>query len=407
MDALLTLAILVFGALVPIPVVSAFLMIPNVAPGFPVTAFWKFAKSHEKGFVAFERTRRQRMASQAPEVTQDSVRSSKEFESDSVGLYIHIPYCRQRCRYCDFAIIPVGDTMSSTARKKQGFLDMDHAYRDALLKELTLVRKHSPETKIPLRSIYFGGGTPSLAPIETLKQIIDTISDPEESLFYLKPNVEISIEIDPGTFSFAKLQSLKEIGFNRISLGVQSFDDNILESIGRYHRYDDIMESLEIIERVFGDDANYSMDLISGLPGLSLAKWVETLEMAVNVTPKPSHLSLYDLQIESGTVFGKWYDSDRENDDTTHNIAARTRGSSPISKLPPLLPTANECAFMYKYAAGYLRSKGYEHYEISSYALLEGVGTTRPSKRSTHNQIYWEIGSQWYGECIPVANHSE
>jgi oxygen-independent coproporphyrinogen-3 oxidase len=157
------------------------------------------------------------------------------------------------------------------------------------------------------------------------------------------------------------------------------------------HRSKDIWESLVMLQEVYGSDLNYSLDLISGLPGLSLAQWTDTLNTAVHLQPQPAHLSLYDLQIEGGTVFGKWYDSDK--DASERSDFKRTRGQPPVSAL--ILPSEENCAFMYKYAAGYLRSKGYEHYEVSSYALTGDTGSPSP-RRSQHNQIYWETDSQWY-----------
>jgi oxygen-independent coproporphyrinogen-3 oxidase len=158
--------------------------------------------------------------------------------------------------------------------------------------------------KIPVRSVYFGGGTPSLAPIETLRRVLQAITATSgESPFVLADNAEISIEMDPGTFSKAKLQAVKDMGFNRISLGVQSFDDDMLESLGRVHRRQDVFDAVAMLKEVFGGDLNYSVDLISGLPGLSLAKWIETLQTAVHLDPRPQHLSLYDLQIESVRIY--------------------------------------------------------------------------------------------------------
>jgi oxygen-independent coproporphyrinogen-3 oxidase len=176
-------------------------------------------------------------------------------------------------------------------------------YTNALLQEIRLVKQQRNLGRIPLRSIYFGGGTPSLAPVDTLQQILAAILDEESSPFIITENCEITIEMDPGTFDIDKLREVRAMGFNRISLGVQSFDDNILKSLGRVHTSSDIWESLSMLETVFGSNLNYSMDLISGLPGLSLAKWVETLQTAVHVKPRPVHLSIYDLQIESVSVF--------------------------------------------------------------------------------------------------------
>jgi oxygen-independent coproporphyrinogen-3 oxidase len=314
-----------------------------------------------------------------------------------VGLYVHIPYCRRRCRYCDFAIVPIGPSASTETfddelqedKATQGFRKMDATYRDAIVKEISLITKTAGNSMIPLRSIYFGGGTPSLAPIETLDAILSAVRD--GGPFALESNAEISIEMDPGTFSLSKLKSIKKMGFNRVSLGVQSFHDPVLESIGRCHRREDILESISLLHQVYGDNVNYSIDLISGLPGVSLAKWVETLEMATSLSP--SHLSIYDLQVESGTVFGKWYDGQDDVDDSQSAARGRIRDSVPVTVSP--LPSMDECAFCYKYASRYLRAKGYEHYEISSYAYKGNDSSS--VNRSQHNQIYWER-SHWFGK---------
>lgn len=275
---------------------------------------------------------------------------------------------------------------------------MNNQYERALLAELQRVSdsiSQSGNDKIPLQSIYFGGGTPSLAPIETIERILKCAIG-ENGPFVLvdgrnhgddkgSSTAEISIEMDPGTFTTEKLQQLKDIGFNRISLGVQSFDDAILECMGRFHRKSDVFAAVKMIHEVFGEEANYSIDLISGVPGLTLAKWAETLQIATTqLSPKPLHMSVYDLQIERGTVFSSWYQQ---------NQAMPTGTSSDHNRTLPL-PTDDECAFMYKYTAGYLKSKKYEHYEVSSYAFRgtkDGEGN-----RSKHNQIYWAPSGSWY-----------
>lgn len=180
-----------------------------------------------------------------------------------------------------------------------------------------------------------------MAPVEMIQGILERILN----RFTLTSNVEITMEMDPGTFKLHQLQALKDLGINRISLGVQSFDDSILEAMGRVHRRDDVLEALAYIQQVYGEEANFSMDLISGVPGLTLAKWIQTLQIATSL--KPSHLSIYDLQVEEGTVFGSWYKD------------SETSGRKAI----PALPNEESVAFMYKFTAGYLRSKGYEHYE--------------------------------------------
>ena len=194
--------------------------------------------------------------------------------------------------------------------------------------------------------------------------------------------VEITMEMDPGTFDVLQLQALKDLGMNRISLGVQSFDDTILEQLGRVHRKKDIDAAVQMIHQVFGSSSssnrggddknsriNFSMDLISGVPGLTEAKWVDTLQQATTgLFASASHLSIYDLQVEEGTVFGRWYSKDGGTIDattttTTTTTTTPTRSGTSRHPLAMSLPSEDSVARMYKFTAGYLRSKGFEHYE--------------------------------------------
>lgn len=476
--------------------------------------------------------------------------SCDDKKEKAVGLYIHIPYCRQRCRYCDFAIVPIGDlgsnksgrsntadlcvdednpdvndpeqNTSQLSRREQGFRRMNDRYVSAIVTELKRIayrnaNQKSDCQKVPLRSIYFGGGTPSLAPIESIENILYHAcgKDNPDAPFRLLQQppqhhpskdktdeaaksenaivrTEITMEMDPGTFDREYLSSLRGLGVNRVSLGVQSFDDDLLRAMGRTHRRADVLQAICDIAFVFGgnknhstsdngwDDVNYSIDLISGCPGLTPAKWVETLQEAtagvqpkedmadrlsvdsslattikrrsllLSSLPPPTHISVYDMQIEEGTVFGKWaakaeeeaaakkmkgepspttYEDEDEDPSRQftvalpHDESGETSGKLPRESNPKQiikqeqrllrLPSEGECAFMYKYAAGYLRAKNYEHYEVSSYAAFNssikcqqnnddsnGNSTkqyTRPTgKRSVHNQIYWEYDGQWY-----------
>jgi coproporphyrinogen III oxidase-like Fe-S oxidoreductase len=349
-----------------------------------------------------------------PKILSTPVSTRTEFAScapEPVGLYIHIPYCQRRCRYCNFAIVPIGSAAAARAQSDEGerpinaqlsgFLELDHMYTQTILKELQWTLSKMPQDqKVSLTSIYFGGGTPSLAPVATIRTILHAILA-EDTPFTLKGGAEITMEMDPCTFSKDQLQELKELGVNRISLGVQALDDGILESLGRIHRVQDIYKSLSMMQEVYGDELSYSLDLISGLPGLSLAAWTETLQKVVTLEPKPCHLSLYDLQVESGTVFAKWYGNGDEESGWD-----RVRGNLPTPAVA--LPSDAESAFMYQYAAGYLRSRGYEHYEVSSYALWDETQTGPSPWRSRHNQIYWATNSQWYalglGATSFVAN---
>lgn len=276
---------------------------------------------------------------------------------------------------------------------------MNKRYVDALLTEIRQISPPS-KAKIPLQTIYFGGGTPSLAPVESIATILQQIcGNNDHAPFVLDADAEITMEMDPGTFDRAQLQSLKDLGVNRISLGVQSLNDAILEGMGRVHRRHDIARAIQDIAAVFGKDtdANYSIDLISGAPGLTLARWVDTLQQVTSgdlfAPVRPKHISIYDLQIEVGTIFDKLYGSREEDIGTMPKVVAGDKG-------PRLrLPSEEECAFMYKYAAGYLRAKSFEHYEVSSYAYAPDPRQQRdpspPSWRSRHNQIYWDYNSSW------------
>eukprot|EP00559_Dactyliosolen_fragilissimus_P000503 CAMPEP_0184861674 /NCGR_PEP_ID=MMETSP0580-20130426/6297_1 /TAXON_ID=1118495 /ORGANISM="Dactyliosolen fragilissimus" /LENGTH=542 /DNA_ID=CAMNT_0027359247 /DNA_START=616 /DNA_END=2244 /DNA_ORIENTATION=+ len=340
---------------------------------------------------------------------------------------------------------------------------MDKRYRDALLSEIDLItystiiqgtddaHQQSNNNRIPLRSIYFGGGTPSLAPADTIQAILDRILTHKNGPFIVPNNnnpnsrrgiqdeLEITMEMDPGTFDKPKLIKLKNAGINRISLGVQSTHNDLLENLGRTHRFQDVLKSIEMIHEVYKENINYSIDLISGIPGLSMAKWIETLHIVTTqLNPPPDHISLYDLQVEKGTVFGQWYedsilnvDDDNDLDDIGNrnvggkhdkytngkkqsHITTFNQNESIINRSRLQLPSPEECAFMYRYASGYLKAKGYEHYEVSSYARImdsppsssersTSSSSSAPKKtrngkgrRSRHNQIYWEICSSWY-----------
>jgi coproporphyrinogen III oxidase-like Fe-S oxidoreductase len=179
---------------------------------------------------------------------------------------------------------------------------LDLSYTQSLVKELRCAEQQYRASPLHIQSIYFGGGTPSLAPIECLSSIIDFIHNSDA--FLLADDCETTIEVDPGTFTMEKLGMLKKLGFNRLSYGVQSFHDETLELIGRTHRNADIQSSLKTIRQVYTetDRLNWSIDLISGLPGVSLAQWIETLELAVSIRPQPTHISVYDLQVEQVRV---------------------------------------------------------------------------------------------------------
>eukprot|EP01041_Mallomonas_annulata_P006984 gene6984-14198_t len=271
------------------------------------------------------------------------------------GAYLHIPFCRRRCYYCDFPVKVIGDRKTTAEIESK-------LYTDLLLQEIessAIVGGNSQ-----LDTIYFGGGTPSLMPAKYIHKILDHLN----SLIGISENAEITLEMDPGTFDVEQLDLFIKAGITRISLGVQSFDDDILQQCGRAHRFQDIQNAIQCIKN--SNINNFSIDLISSLPNLTKSKWKETIEIAASM--EPNHISVYDLQVEDGTAFGRWY----------------TPGIFP-------LPTDEDSAEMYRIASSNLKKFGYDHYEVSNYAKL--------GYRSKHNQKYWNCESV-YGFGMGAAS---
>jgi oxygen-independent coproporphyrinogen-3 oxidase len=235
------------------------------------------------------------------------------------------------------------------------------AYVERLCQEILA----TPAESSPLQTVFFGGGTPSLLQVDQLDQILATI----DRHIGISTDAEISMEIDPGTFDLAKVQGYKTAGVNRISLGVQSFQAERLIACGRTHTPDDIDIAIDLMHRA--GVSNFSLDLISGLPGLTLEQWHASLQAAIALAP--SHLSIYDLTIEPGTAFGRWYQP----------------GVEP-------LPSDETTVQMYRLAQQLLTAAGYEHYEISNYA--------RSGYQCQHNRVYWE-NRPYYGFGMAAASY--
>ena len=261
--------------------------------------------------------------------------------------YVHIPFCRRRCYYCDFPVKVVGDRQhgdnSSTIAR----------YVEVLLREIAI----TPSRGEPLETVFFGGGTPSLLSVRQVERILDAL----DRQFGIGTGAEISIEMDPGTFDREKLAGVRAAGANRISMGVQAFDDNLLKLCGRSHLVDDIFAAVELIRQVGVPD--WSIDLISGLPKQTPEMWLASLEAAIAISP--THISCYDLIVEPRTAFDRYYQA----------------GVSP-------LPSEETAARMYRLASETLAAAGYEHYEISNYA--------KSGYQCRHNRVYWE-NRPYYG----------
>ena len=254
----------------------------------------------------------------------------------NLGLYLHIPYCLHKCGYCDFNSHPENREESVH-------------YVDALLKEL----RSYAQKKYTATSIFIGGGTPTILLPSQLKQILNTV----QQSFNLIPDCEITIEANPATIKFENLQKIRDAGYNRISIGVQSFDQKELQLLERVHSEEEIHSTVH--QARSANFKNLSMDLIFALPGQTIKKWQSNLKQAVD--KKPDHLSTYNLTIEPATAFFKLH----------------KRG-----KL--ILPHEEIQLEMYETTIRTLKDKGYQHYEISNFA--------KPGMESQHNINYWNNG---------------
>jgi oxygen-independent coproporphyrinogen III oxidase len=263
---------------------------------------------------------------------------------ENFSLYIHIPFCTHRCSYCDF---------NTYAGQEKQIPD----YVEALCREITSVA-HSSGSRLSVHTIFFGGGTPSLLSVHQVARILSTIA----AVFDLLPDVEITLEANPGTVSLAYLQELRKAGVNRLSFGMQSADRDDLRLLDRRHLQNEVAQAV-LWARSAGFD-NLSLDLIYGLPDQSLARWEGSLSAALAL--QPDHLSLYALTIEPGTV-----------------LFRRSRQG--------LLPQPDDdlSAEMYDLASEVLQSSGFYQYEISNWAQRGRDGVI---KACLHNLQYWRNG---------------
>lgn len=252
-----------------------------------------------------------------------------------LGIYIHIPFCRQKCKYCDF-------------NSYSGMENMSFSYTDALVREIEL-----SEYKGILDTVYIGGGTPTYLDAKLIQKIMKAVREN----FTLTEDCEITIECNPGTADLKKLRALKDCGINRLSIGLQSDNDEILKTLGRIHTYAEFKDCLfSAAEAGFG---NISIDLMFGLPGQTAEIWNETLRRAVKLPI--SHISAYALKIEPGTPFY-----------TLHKNGNLTVPDDDLSRN------------MYDDCVKILSENGFERYEISNFAKSE--------KYSRHNLKYWTGG---------------
>ncbi|MBE5875422.1 MAG: oxygen-independent coproporphyrinogen III oxidase [Lachnospiraceae bacterium] len=252
----------------------------------------------------------------------------------SLSIYIHIPFCVQKCKYCDFLSAP------STPEARAEYLE---ALKREMIKEAPAYQDYEVKT------VFFGGGTPSILEAGQISECMDVLKE----YYRISADAEISMEMNPGTASPEKLRVMKRSGINRLSIGLQSAVDEELRMLGRIHTYAEF-ENTYYAAREAGF-TNINIDLMSAIPGQSVEGWRKTLQRAVDL--KPEHISAYSLIIEEGTPLFE-------------NIESY-----------PAIPDEEEDRIMYQDTKSLLKKQGYERYEISNYA--------KPGYECKHNVVYW------------------
>ena len=256
--------------------------------------------------------------------------------AEPISLYVHIPFCETKCPYCDFNTYAAIEPLMP-------------AYVAALRSEIALWG--DTLGNIEVHTVFFGGGTPSYLPAGDIRSVMDAV----RSAFSLKAGAEVTLEANPGDFKGDKLAEYLDCGVNRLSIGVQSFDDGLLRTLGRRHTAADAIEAYRQAADAGFD--NISIDLMYGLPYQRIEQWRCTLAQTLELAPP--HISMYCLTLEGGTPMERWVE----------------QGSMPE-------PDPDLAADMYLLAQDEMRGAGYRHYEISNWA--------KPGKRSRHNLTYWQ-----------------
>lgn len=264
-----------------------------------------------------------------------------------LSIYIHIPFCIKKCLYCDFLSAPAGQQLQS-------------AYMDALRQEIE--RESKSYVNHCVKTIFVGGGTPSILPGEEIKKLFHIL----RSNYILAQDCEITIEVNPGTVTKEKLKTYRQAGINRLSLGLQSANDQELRDLGRIHNYETFLQTYEAVVKTGFNNIN--IDLMSAVPGQTVASYCETLRRITALEPAPTHISAYSLIIEEGT---------------------------PFYTQTPELPDEDSEREMYKITNDFLFTRGYHRYEISNYAK-EGY-------ECRHNTVYWQRG-EYVGFGIGAAS---
>jgi len=272
-----------------------------------------------------------------------------------IGLYIHIPFCKRKCYYCDF----------------NSYAGYDYLFDDYIRALLMEIESNSTKD-YNVVSVYIGGGTPNLLPPSYIEKILKSVF----KNYKILDGCEITIEMNPGLITEEKLKIYKGSGINRVSIGLQAFQNRLLKYIGRIHTVEEFFGNYELVKKFFD---NINIDLMYALPTQTFKEWQETLKEVVKL--QPTHVSTYSLILEPNTSFYRLYE----------------KGQLPIVD-------EEEELKMYHWGIEFLKEKGYHHYEISNFAL--------PTFECRHNILYWECknylgfgaGAHSYMEDVRYSN---
>ena len=306
----------------------------------------------------------------------------------TLGIYIHIPFCIQKCLYCDFLSFPKG-------RQEQTL------YFDALKKEIETSAEECRDYEVV--SVFFGGGTPTSVDPQHIVEIMKIL----KKFYNLRENAEITIECNPGTADATALREYHEAGINRISMGLQSANDEELKRLGRIHNLRQFEECYKNAREAGFENVN--VDLMSALPGQNIEDWENNLKYVCGLNPKPEHISAYSLIIEEGTPFYQIYEGEAAQIEKNGVVITGDNKD----EYPPL-PDEDSEREMYHRTVEILGTNGYHRYEISNYAMnSEGeaanVGTAGPldddggKYECLHNKRYWQ-GGDYIGFGLGAAS---
>ena len=264
----------------------------------------------------------------------------------NLGLYVHIPFCVRKCNYCDFCSVGIGQGDDETTGRMV----------DCLVKELNKAFVDRPSLKDEVSTVFIGGGTPSVLPVGQMERLLASINDAAGNSVCDINEIEFTIECNPGTVNEEKLKLYKKYGVNRLSFGLQSVNDDELNTLGRIHTYEEFLESYKLARSVSFENIN--VDIMTAIPGQTKESLCHTLDEVISLNPE--HISAYSLIIEEGTPF---FDKYCDN--------------------PPIDEETDRAFFEMTHEM--LTDAGYEHYEVSNYA--------KKGYTCRHNMNYWQRGN--------------